>query len=183
MKDLLIEEQIVLTELQNFAVFKSYRILKFGKLVGSLIKRTQKLNFQMFYVFLNYFCICNPIQLKFGTQVLHIKAKNLEYFFEKYCQLLILCQFYTKKMPQKHKKLSFSKIFSCKIDIISKFTMFLKKDAPDCLPLSVEAIFQISARLHTKCKSSSKKLKIPENSISASFFMRNPTKFPNFKLQ
>ena len=34
-----------LTELQNFATFKSYPILKFGKLVGSLIKKDAKIEF------------------------------------------------------------------------------------------------------------------------------------------
>ena len=45
MKDLLKGEQILFTELQNFAAFKSYRILKFGKLVGSLIKKDAKIEF------------------------------------------------------------------------------------------------------------------------------------------
>ena len=45
MKDLLTGEQMLFTELQNFAVFKSYRILKFGKLVGSLIKKDAKIEF------------------------------------------------------------------------------------------------------------------------------------------
>ena len=45
MKDLLTGEQMLFTELQNFAAFKSYRILKFGKLVGSLIKKDAKIEF------------------------------------------------------------------------------------------------------------------------------------------
>ena len=36
MKELLTWEQMLFTERQNFAAFKSYRILKFGKLVRSL---------------------------------------------------------------------------------------------------------------------------------------------------
>ena len=43
MKDLLTREQMLFTELQNPAAFKSYCILKFEELVGSLIKRTRKL--------------------------------------------------------------------------------------------------------------------------------------------
>ena len=38
MKELLTGEQMLFTERQNFAAFKSYRILKFGKLVGFLNK-------------------------------------------------------------------------------------------------------------------------------------------------
>ena len=45
MKDLLTGEQMLFTELQNFAASKSYRILKFGKLVGSLIKMDAKIEF------------------------------------------------------------------------------------------------------------------------------------------
>ena len=45
MKDLLTGEQMLFTELQNFAAFKSYRILKFGKLVGFLIKKDAKIEF------------------------------------------------------------------------------------------------------------------------------------------
>ena len=39
MKDLLTWEQKLFTELQNFPAFKSYRMLKFGKLLGFLIKK------------------------------------------------------------------------------------------------------------------------------------------------
>ena len=45
MKDLLTGEQMLFTELQNFAAFKSYRIFKYGKLVGSLIKKDAKIEF------------------------------------------------------------------------------------------------------------------------------------------
>ena len=45
MKDLLTVEQMLFTELQNFAAFKSYRILKFGNLVGFLIKNDAKIEF------------------------------------------------------------------------------------------------------------------------------------------
>ena len=45
MKDLLTGKHMLFTELQNFAAFKSYRILKFGKLVGSLIKKDAKIEF------------------------------------------------------------------------------------------------------------------------------------------
>ena len=45
MKDLLTGEQILLTELQNFATFKSYRILKFGNLVGFPKKKDTKIEF------------------------------------------------------------------------------------------------------------------------------------------
>ena len=45
MKDLLTGEQILFTELQNFAALKSYRMLKFGKLVGFLIKKDAKIEF------------------------------------------------------------------------------------------------------------------------------------------
>ena len=36
---------MLFTELQNFAEFKSYRILKFGKLVGFLIKKDAEIEF------------------------------------------------------------------------------------------------------------------------------------------
>ena len=36
---------MLFTELQNFAAFKSYHILKFGKLVGFLIKKDEKIEF------------------------------------------------------------------------------------------------------------------------------------------
>ena len=45
MKDLLTGEQMLFTELQNFAAFKSYRILKFVKFVGALIKKDEKIEF------------------------------------------------------------------------------------------------------------------------------------------
>ena len=45
MKDPLTGEQMLFAELQNFAAFKSYRILKFGKLVGFLIKKDAKIEF------------------------------------------------------------------------------------------------------------------------------------------
>ena len=45
MKDLLTGEQMLFTELKHFAVFKSYCILKFGKLVGFLIKKDTKIEF------------------------------------------------------------------------------------------------------------------------------------------
>ena len=45
MTDLLTGEQMLFTERQNFAAFKSYRILKFGKLVGFLIKKDAKIEF------------------------------------------------------------------------------------------------------------------------------------------
>ena len=45
MKDLLSGEQMLFTELQNFATFKSYCILKFGKLVGFLIKKEAEIEF------------------------------------------------------------------------------------------------------------------------------------------
>ena len=46
MKDLLTGEHMLFTQLQNFSAFKSYRILKLGKLVIriSYKKRTPKLN-------------------------------------------------------------------------------------------------------------------------------------------
>ena len=45
MKDLFTGEQMLFTELQNFAAFKSYCILKFGNLVGFLIKKDAKIEF------------------------------------------------------------------------------------------------------------------------------------------
>ena len=45
MKDPLTGEQMLFTELQNFVAFKSYCILKFGKLVGFLIKKDGKIEF------------------------------------------------------------------------------------------------------------------------------------------
>ena len=45
MKDLLTGEHMLFTELQNFVAFKSYRILKFGKLVGFLMRKDRKIEF------------------------------------------------------------------------------------------------------------------------------------------
>ena len=45
MTDFLTGEQMLFTELQNFTAFKSYRILKFRKLVGSLIKKDAEIEF------------------------------------------------------------------------------------------------------------------------------------------
>ena len=45
MKDLLTGKQVLFTELQNFAAFKSYCMLKFGNLVGFLIKKDAKIEF------------------------------------------------------------------------------------------------------------------------------------------
>ena len=51
MKDLFTGLQMLFTELQNFAAFKSYRILKFGKLVESLIKKDAKIEFLDFFTY------------------------------------------------------------------------------------------------------------------------------------
>ena len=45
MKDLLTGKQMLFTELQNSAAFKSYCILKFAILAGSLIKKCGKFEF------------------------------------------------------------------------------------------------------------------------------------------
>ena len=45
MKDLLTGEQMLFTEFQNFATFRSYCILKFGNLVGFLMKKDVKIEF------------------------------------------------------------------------------------------------------------------------------------------
>ena len=45
MKDLVIGKHVLFTELQYSAAFRSYRILKFGKLVGFLIKKDAKIEF------------------------------------------------------------------------------------------------------------------------------------------
>ena len=45
MKDLLTGEHMLITELQNFAAFKSFCILKFEKLVGFLMKKDAKIEF------------------------------------------------------------------------------------------------------------------------------------------
>ena len=45
MKDLLTGKQLLFTELQNSAVFKSYRISKFANLVGFFIKKDRKFEF------------------------------------------------------------------------------------------------------------------------------------------
>ena len=51
MKDLLTGEHMLFTELQNFAAFKSYSILKLGKLVGFLIKKDTKIEIGCFMYF------------------------------------------------------------------------------------------------------------------------------------
>ena len=51
MKDLLTGEQMLFTEFQNFSAFKSYRILKFGKLVGFLIKKDGKIEFSDVFLY------------------------------------------------------------------------------------------------------------------------------------
>ena len=51
MKDLLTGEQMLFTELKNFAAFKSYCILKFGNLVGFLIKKDTEIEFGCFTYF------------------------------------------------------------------------------------------------------------------------------------
>ena len=151
MKDLLTGKHMLFTELQNFAAFKSYRILKFGKLVGSLIKKDWKIEFLDV--------------LRIFELLLHLESN--------------LAEIYNIASIYK----GFSKIFSCKIGIQSKVDNIFQKNAPDFLPLCVEAMFQISARLDFKCKSSLKICKTSENSIFASFFIRNPTNFPNFKMR
>ena len=45
MKDLLTGEHMLFTELQNSTMFKSYCNLKFGNLVGFLIKKDAKIEF------------------------------------------------------------------------------------------------------------------------------------------
>ena len=45
MTDLVTGELILFTELQNFAAFKCYCMLKFGNLVGFLIKKDGKIEF------------------------------------------------------------------------------------------------------------------------------------------
>ena len=93
-------------------------------------------------------------------------------------------------MPILHEKISkndefwcFSGNFSCKIGIKSKVDNIFQKNAPDFLPLCVEAMFQILVRFDSKGKTSLKIRKTSENSIFASFFIRNPTNFQNFKMR
>ena len=83
MKDLLTGEQMLFTELQNFAAFKSYRILKFGKLVGSLIKKDAKIEFSDVLRIFELLLHLESILAEILNIALHMKAKNLEYFFSK----------------------------------------------------------------------------------------------------
>ena len=83
-------------------------------------------------------------------------------------------------MPILHEKvweneifLYFSGIFSCKIVIKSKDDNIFETIALDFMPLCIESMFQISARLNCKCESSSKIRKTSKNSIFAFFFIRN----------
>ena len=71
------------------------------------------------------------------------------------------------------------------IGMKSKVDNIFQKKCPRFFAFTyrTEAVFKISARLNFKCKSSSKIRKTSENSISASFFIRNPTGFLNFKMQ
>ena len=87
MKDLITGEQILFTELQNFAVFKSYCILKFGNLVGFLLKKGAEIEF------LDVLCIFELLShLKFNlAEIWSIasRQKIWSIFFEKYRQLLM----------------------------------------------------------------------------------------------
>ena len=93
MKNLLTGEHMLFTERQNFAAFKSYRILKFGKLVGFLIKKDTKIEFSDV---LRIFELLLHLQYNLA-EIWNIasthKGKKSGVFFFKYWQLLILCQF------------------------------------------------------------------------------------------
>ena len=70
--------------------------------------------------------------------------------------------------------------FSCKFSITSKVDNSFEKKYSGFLPTCVDALLQISAKLDSKCKT---KLKNVKYSNFLSFFVRNPTKFLNFKMR
>ena len=83
MKDLLTGEQMLFTEFQNFAAFKSYFILKFGNLVGFLMKKVAKIEFsdilRIFELLLHLEIILAEICNIASTH----KGKKSEAFFSK----------------------------------------------------------------------------------------------------
>ena len=100
-KDLLTGEQILFTELQNFAAFKSYRILNLGKLV---IKKHNKIKFlDVLRIFELLLHLESNLAEIWNIASTHKGKKSGAFFFEKYCQLLILCQFYTKNCKKNTK--------------------------------------------------------------------------------
>ena len=114
MKDLLTGEQMLFTELQNFAAFKSYCILKFGKLVGFLIKKGL-----LFHLKSNLTEIWNIASIHKRRKIWSIFFKNIFNFW--------FYSNFTRKNAGKTQKWSFSKIWSCKIGIKLKLDNILQK--------------------------------------------------------
>ena len=93
----------------------------------------------------------------------------MEHFFQKYCQFRFYANFTRKNVGQTQKIIIFQDFFVQNPQKIKSWQYFSKRNAPDFLPLCVEAMFQISAGLDSKCKCSSKITKTSENSILVSF--------------
>ena len=79
---------MLFTELQNFAAFKSYCILKFGNLVGFLIKKDAKIEFSdvlrifelVFQLESNLAEICNIASIHKGKKSGAFFLKNIVNF-------------------------------------------------------------------------------------------------------
>ena len=81
MKDLLIGEQMLFTVIQNFAAFKSYRILKLGKFVGFLIKKGAKIEFSDVLRIFEQLLHLQPNRAEIWNRASTHKGKNSEHFF------------------------------------------------------------------------------------------------------
>ena len=122
-------EQMLSTELQNFAAFKSYCILKLGKLVRFLIKKDTKVEFSdVLGIFELLLHLKSNLAEIWNIASTHKGKKSGAFFFEKYCQLLILCQFCTKKSQKMKNFGDFQAFFSCEIGIKSKFDNIFEKN-------------------------------------------------------
>ena len=153
MKDLLTEEQILFTELQNFVAFKSYWILKFWNLVGFLTKKDAKIEFlDVLLIFELLLHLESNLAEIWNIASTHKGKKSGAFFFKNIVNFWFYANFTQKNSEKSTKFIIFQDFF------LQNWTLyFSKKKSPDFLRLCVDAMFQISARLDSKCKSSRKK--------------------------
>ena len=148
-------------ELQNSAAFKSYPILRFGNLVGFLIKKGRKIwIFSYFTFFWTTFAFWVEFNWNLGQSIYTCRQKIWSIFFKN----IVNFWFYATIVRKNSEKLRFS-VFFCNFFMqnwhnIKGWQYFWKKTTQDFLPKSVDDLLQILAKLDSKFKSSSEKHEI-----------------------
>ena len=138
MKDLLSGESMLFTELQNSALLKNYlhfEVWKFGR----VSYKRGWLHWIFWYI--NFF------------QLLLHRQQIWSIFFSKFFFNFWFFAKFARKNSENDNFEVFPAFFSFKIGIASKTDNIFEKSTPD-LPIWVDDLFYISAKLDSKCKSS-----------------------------